>query len=141
LELAAAILPLAPAGTPTALIQEELDLDGMMLDIDEFEPDPTGGGGLRVGRINFTIDPIFDASGAVVFDGGEIFTWDFAFPGPIAPAAFLLHGGHLWDTAFSVMGTFGTATENVNGIEAVPEPAAGVLLVLGMLLLCWQRRR
>ena len=141
-ELAAAIFPLAPAGTPIQVLQEELDLDGMMLDINEFEPDPVGGGaGVRVGRINFSIDPIIDASGAVVFDGGEIFTWDFAFPGPIVPAAFLSHGGHLWDTAFSVIGTFGTATENVNGIEAVPEPAASFLLVLGMMLLGWQRRR
>jgi hypothetical protein len=140
-DLVAAIFPLAPVGTPIDLLQEELDLDGMMLDIQEFEEAiPGGPPGVSVGRINFTIDPITDPNGLVVFDGGEIFTWDFALPGPIAPAAFLFHGGHLWDTAFPVMATYGTLSENVNGIEAVPEPATGLLLAVGMLFLGRRRR-
>jgi hypothetical protein len=142
-ELAAAISTLAPVGTSIDLLQNELDLDGMMLNIEQFEPEiPGGPAGLRVGSIHFTIDPIIDPlTGVVVFDGGEIFTWDFAFPGPIAPAGFLSHGGHLWDTAFGVMTTFGTATENVNGIESVPEPATTLLAALAITSFCVLGRR
>ncbi len=152
LELAAAITPLAPFGIDDhQTIQEQLDLDGMMLNILNFEPGddvPGSPGGTRTGSINFTIDPITRTDGTTVFDGGEIFTWDFDFSAlapPPVPAAFLKHGGHLWDTAFPVMGTFMTATENVNGIESVfeviPEPSSVMLAVIGLLSLAGYRRR
>ena len=152
-ELAAAIAPLAPLPADDLdIIQEQLDLDGMMLDILAFEEGddvPGSPGGTRTGSINFTIDPITRTDGTTVFDGGEIFVWDFDFsPMALPPvaASFLKHNGHLWDTAFPVMATFLTATENVNGIEAVntiPEPSSIMLSVIGLLSLagCGRRRR
>ena len=144
-EIAAAIAPLAPAGTTVEDIEPFLDLDGMMLNIGEFV-ESTGEPvfATRTGSIHFTIDPISDSTGGVIFDGGEIFTWDFVLPGPAGAAAFLFHGGHFWDTAFPVMTTFGTPTENVNGIEAVqeiPEPSSLVLTLLALLSLSGYGRR
>lgn len=78
------------------IIAEDIDLDAMM----------TFGS-----NIMFSVDPIIDKG----LDGGEIFVWD----GVAASAIFLTHGGHIWDTTFDVMGTFGTATENINALEAV----------------------
>lgn len=114
-ELAAAI------GLPTNLLSD-FDLDGLMTSGEE---------------ILFSIAPI-----AGVFDGGEIWTWNKAVGGA---ASFLDHGGHLWDTDFEVMLTFGTASENVDALEAVdgicppnvpcqvPEPnSAWGLLALGV---------
>ena len=103
---------------------EAVDLDAMMLYGD---------------RIIFSIAPIAN------YDGGEIFTWDSALGGP---AAFLNHGGHLWDTAFDVCAhTLNcVGTQNVDAIEAiaVPEPAAwaGIagLLCLGGGLVARLRR-
>ncbi|MBN2022360.1 MAG: hypothetical protein JW809_06155 [Pirellulales bacterium] len=87
--------------------------------------------------ILFSIEPVAN------FDGGEIWVWD----GNVAnPAQFLYHGGHLWDTAFDVMGTFGTASENIWALEAVstPEPAS-VLVWLLLAVSCgapaWRRWR
>ncbi|MEQ9455645.1 MAG: hypothetical protein RLN76_13770 [Phycisphaeraceae bacterium] len=71
------------------------------------------------------------------FDGGEIFVYD----GPGSTTRFLDHGGHLWDTAFDIVGTFGPNglglpifSENINALEAVatPEPASAVLLTLAL---------
>ncbi|MEL7038113.1 MAG: hypothetical protein AAFO04_21230 [Cyanobacteria bacterium J06592_8] len=62
--------------------------------------------------IMFSIDPISE----VGLDGGEIWVWDRASGNP---ANFLNHGGNLWDTNFDVMATFGTASENINSLEAV----------------------
>ncbi len=83
-------------------LENDIDLDAMMMF------------GMS---ILFSIDPLD------VFDGGEIWEWDGTTPGG---ATFLNHGGHLWDTTFDVMGTFGTASENVNALEAaaVPEPTS-----------------
>ncbi len=61
-------------------------------------------------KIMFSIDPIQG------LDGGEIFVYDQS----TRKSSFLKHGGHLWDTSFDVMGTFGTASENINALEAVP---------------------
>ena len=61
-------------------------------------------------EIMFSIDPIQG------LDGGEIFVYDQS----TGNSSFLKHGGHLWDTSFDVMGTFGTASENINALEAVP---------------------
>ena len=147
-ELAGAILGLAPDGTTVDLLVEELDLDGMMLDIQEYSPPDhaSGASAVRIGRIHFTIDPIVNPTdGSVVFDGGEIFTWDFSSLGPTPGASFLSHGGHLWDTAFPVMATFGTASENVNGIEsvsAIPEPSSILCIgVVALGLMCWKWKR
>lgn len=60
-------------------------------------------------QIIFSIDPIQG------LDGGEIFFYDKA----TGNSSFFKHGGHVWDTSFDVMGTFGTATENINALEAV----------------------
>ncbi len=140
-ELAAAIAGLATIPVPPSLLQESLDLDALMLN-DVFYEEVPGAIPVRRARLNFSIDPIVDpATGAVVFDGGEIFVWDFDSTMPIMPASFLLHGGHLWDTAFPVMATFGTATENVNGLESVPEPATAVGLLTLVCLWIGQRRR
>ena len=67
----------------------------------------------------------------VTFDGGEIFEYD----DPTTPTRFLNHGGHLWDTAFDVRGTFNLLNENIDALEAVsavPEPSCIAMLLLGI---------
>lgn len=87
----------------------EFDVDGLMTFGDE---------------IMFSITPISN-----VFDGGEIWTWKKGDP----TAQYLNHGGHLWNTDFDVMGTFGTASENVDALEAVvPEPSS-VMGIIGLV--------
>lgn len=95
---------------------EVLDVDAMM----------TSGG-----SILFSVAPLSVPSplgGTFDLDGGEIFVLD----GVGQATYFLDHGGHLWDTAFDVMGTFGLLSENINALEAVstPEPSTALLLVL-----------
>ena len=70
-------------------------------------------------------------------DGGEIWVWDKSTGGP---AAFLVHGGHTWDTAHDVSGHFGGVDENINAMEAVPEPMTICLLGLGGLGLLRRKR-
>lgn len=72
-----------------------VNLDAMMVSGDE---------------IIFSVDAIEG-----FLDGGEIFVYDQS----TGNSNFLKHGGHLWDTSFDVMGTFGTASENINALEAV----------------------
>jgi hypothetical protein len=86
----------------------------------------------------FSIRPVSDPTG-LSFDGGELWYWD----SKTASASFLDHGGHLWDTAFDVMGTFGVNSENVASIEAVPEPSSVALVMgsLGLLAAAIRRRR
>ncbi len=83
-------------------------------------------------RILFSIDPID------IFDGGEIWAWD----SKNTFANFLVHGGHVWDTAFDVMGTYGTASEDVNALEAVAatSPSTILLFSLGGVALGWRKR-
>ncbi|MEX0937982.1 MAG: PEP-CTERM sorting domain-containing protein [Pirellulales bacterium] len=76
-------------------------------------------------------------------DGGEI----FVYTDPNSPTSFLRHGGHEWDTAFDVMGTFNVLSENINALEAVsvPEPSSLVLALLAIAGLIgrplWRTRR
>ncbi len=85
-------------------------------------------------KILFSIEPLTLLDGSVLFDGGEIWTYTL---GSGEPAQFLNHGGHVWDTAFDVRGTFGVFSENVDALEALPVPApvpeAGALAASGLL--------
>ena len=117
-ELAAAIAPLK--GFTGIDIEAAFNLDGHMVGFE---------------TIMFTIDPItHPTSGGPLFDGGEIFVYTLG--AGAGAATYLTHGGHFWDTAFDVRGTFGVASENVNALEAVsviPEP--GSILLLGTSLI------
>jgi hypothetical protein len=108
----------------------EVDVDALMTFDD-------GDGVLEPGDFfMFSVRPTF--TGTVDFDGGEII-WGSLGSG----FGYLFHGGHLWDTAFDVAGTFG-GLENVDGLEAVatPEPSAMALAVCGCMgLLAFRRRR
>ena len=56
----------------------------------------------------------------------------------VGAATFLFHGGEIWDTAHTVMAHHGTASENVNALEAastIPEPSSIALLGMGGLAL------
>jgi hypothetical protein len=99
-------------------------------------------------QVNFSIRPLdlapFSQPGGPLlptFDGGEIFVYD----APLVPTKFLDHGGHLWDTAFDVRGTFHVNHENVDALEAVatavPEPASLFVAALGIVAGCCFRRR
>jgi hypothetical protein len=84
-------------------------------------------------EVLYSIRPLAVPGTPIAFDGGEI----FVYTGPNAPTKFLDHGGHLWDTAFDVMGTFQLQHENVDVLEAaatfVPEPGTCALAALGLL--------
>ena len=101
-------------------LTNDIDLDAMMM---------------NAGGIMFSITPID------IFDGGEIWVWDGA---PGSNAAFLSHGGHLWNSAFDVSAAVENtlnlpypffANENINALESVatPEPATMLLLGSGLL--------
>lgn len=93
-------------------------------------------------QVTFSIRPIdLTPAAPLILDGGEIFEYD----GPGIPTRFLRHGGHLWDTAFDVRGTFSLISENIDAIEAVaqfvPEPSSLLLVLLGVSLLTNHRPR
>jgi hypothetical protein len=99
-------------------------------------------------QVTFSIRPLDLApfsppSGPLLptFDGGEIWEYD----GAAVPTKFLNHGGHLWNTAFDVRGTFLLNNENVDAIEAVatfvPEPAGLALLLIGLCAISSRARR
>jgi hypothetical protein len=105
----------AAIGQPNLLPQ--IDLDALMM----------GGE-----QLLFSIRPIDG-----FFDGGEIWSWD-----GIGLAAFLSHGGHLWDTANDVTVLLGA--ENVDALEAVsavPEPSSLSLTLFAALGALALRRR
>lgn len=125
-DIAAAITPLFPG---LDITDAKIDLDGLMT----WEND-----------ILFSLKPIDGDNDAIItdndpskdLDGGEIFVWRAT-----KPAKFLIHGGHVWDTAFNVKDTveFWTGlkvNENIDALEAVavPEPSTFLsLLTLGTL--------
>jgi ABC-type uncharacterized transport system YnjBCD ATPase subunit len=92
----------------------------------------------------FSVLPIdLDGDGVITedvngvdIDGGEIYVYQKG-----TGVSFLFHGGHLWDTAFDVTGTYGLDNENIDALEAVatrvPEPSSllslGLVSLLGLL--------
>lgn len=92
------------------------DVDALMVQnggtLEEFEPGD---------EILFSLRPIQDPTGGLGgLDGGEIFHLKMGAVGAAPSVAFLNQGGVLWDTANDVMGLFGSNSENIDGIEAVP---------------------
>jgi len=106
-------------------LADTIDLDALMT-YDMGGDDYFGTGD----SVLFSIEPIAG------FDGGEIWVWSSG-----GPATFLSHGGHLWNTVFNVMAAFGVDSENINALEAVPEPATLALLALGGLGALLRRRK
>jgi len=108
--------------------QELIDLDALMVwdtnGDDQFGPGDS---------ITFSIVETLSKGG--VFDGGEIWVWNFG-----NPAIFLVHGGEVWNTAHTVALDWGVTTEDIDALEAVPEPATLSLLALGGLALIRRRR-
>ena len=94
-------------------------------------------------QVTFSIQPLDLTQFGVPFnfDGGEIFEYD----GPGIATRFLNHGGHVWDTAFDVNGTFHVNNENIDALEAVaqlvPEPSSTALFLVGILAACGFKRR
>lgn len=91
-------------------------------------------------QVTYSIRPLQVPGTPFVFDGGEIFEYD----GPGVPTRFLDHGGHKWDTAFDVMGTFHLTNENIDALEAassVPEPACLALVLCGLFTWCGVLRK
>jgi len=126
----------AVTGVPEADLPD-LDLDAMMVfdmlgEIGTDNPyDPF------VDNIMFSVRATGNA--ALILDGGEIFVNAPGNPGgPIQ--GFLIHGGELWDTAHTVGLDFGVGTEEVNALEAIPEPATLLVLAFGGLGLLRRRR-
>ena len=119
----------AAIGAPA--LEQQIDLDAMMVFDDIGDETFTAPGD----TIMFSIAPIPGA-----FDGGEIWVWNV---GAGIPAPFLVHGGEVWST--SVMGHFAgygfIVDENINALEAVPEPATLAVLLVGGLLVLKRRTR
>jgi hypothetical protein len=110
-----------------------IDVDALMVS------DLTGQGKWEAGdRIMFSLAPIVDAAGITVYDGGEIWVWQFG-----GAATFLNHGGETWDTIHDVSKHFahlGMQGENINALEAVPAPGSLALLAMSGLIAARRRR-
>ena len=144
--------------------RDVIDVDGTMAR-DVGDASPTAALWDVGDELLFTIDPvdrmtIIDATGKTtdvlgIIDGGEIMHLVKTAPG-VGPGtfsiSFLKHGGHTWDTAFDVAGTFGYAFEDVDALEAVgtltgdtdvPEPSSLLLLgfAVGIAGLGYRRRQ
>lgn len=105
---------------------QEIDVDALMVNDLTTVGDWEGND-----EVLFSLRPVLDPTGALALDGGEIFHWING-----VGMSFLVHGGVKWDTANDVMGLFGSASENINALEAVsmeetiPEPS--LLLPVGL---------
>jgi len=134
----------AVIGIDGALLESNIDLDAMMTFDDCGTPggpgSPPCSSKFPDAKIMFSLAPLTGPGFAL--DGGEIFVWN-GVVGAGLSASYLSHGGHIWDTAFDVMGTFGTASENINALEAVvmPVPATLALFGVGLVGLGLARRR
>ncbi len=120
------------AGSIGLALDDEVDLDALMVsDVNGLTTTFDVGD-----SILFSIRPF----GA--FDGGEI----WILTAGAGPATFLLHGGHLWDTAFDVSTALGGGvSENIDGLEAISVPEPSTILFLtaaaGYVVLLRVRRR
>jgi hypothetical protein len=141
--------------TPAQLADLEagIDLDAMMVDGDpEQSTGDTPSPGTAPTKLIWSVRPIAVAAdpgggnpAPISLDGGEIFVGDCLG----GPAVFLTHGGHVWDTPFPVMATFGLVSENVNALEAVANgpkvPTLGPVALVGLTAamggLAWLRLR
>ncbi len=144
--------------------RHRIDVDGTM--VNDVGVDPGAAPGWSVGdELLFTIDPVVGGTTlgptggpggpAPLIDGGEIMHLVKVAPGSgpgTFAISFLSHGGHVWDTAFDVSGTFGYYFEDVDALEAVgtltgdedfdtPEPSSLTLLALGAIGLVASVRR
>ena len=114
-------------------LANEIDVDAMMV-----------GDAIPDGQIDLEIDDTFQPGDSIMFsiapiadfDGGEIWVWDLG----AGPANYLTHGGEIWDTAHSVMDHFGVPIENINALEAVPEPGSLSLLLLAVMVVAGRVR-
>jgi hypothetical protein len=125
----------------TSLLLNELDVDALM--VNEFgsvDGDFDVGDRLLVSFQPITVIAVPGGPSGVVLDGGEIFLLDFTAVAGVT-ASYLFHGGHLWDTAFDVMGTFGVLSENVDALEAIASVPAPSALMGGLVLLVAAMRR
>jgi len=96
--------------------QDYIDVDAMM--VFDIEGDMAFGPG---DRLIFSLRPgvvVTVLGNTFVTDGGEIFVWDNG-----QAVTFLLHGGRVWDNANPVAQIFGTLSENIDALDAVPEDA------------------
>jgi hypothetical protein len=75
---------------------------------------------------------LFSIRGAGGWTGAEIVHLRFG-----SPASFLFHGGHDWDPSFVLASAFPveSSDQEVDAIEAVPEPGTLLVLACGSLLL------
>ncbi len=91
---------------------EYIDLDAMMVyDIADDGIFASGD------SIIFSIKEILSGEGdeeVVVFDGGEIWVWNF----DDGKAEFLIHGGEIWNTDYDLSSAFSVDTEDVNALGA-----------------------
>jgi hypothetical protein len=82
----------------------EVDVDALMVRNVGAKEDPDVGDEI-----------LFSIHAAGNFDGGEIIQLPV-----VGTPSFLEHGGHTWDTAFSVIDAFGSDSEDIDAIEAFP---------------------
>ena len=107
-----------------------VDIDGIMIwDVSNGDEGPCDGLFSAGDKIIFSIKAV--SSGGVSFDGGEIWVYEYGD----AAATFLEMGDHTWNTANNVRSIFGVDTEEIDALEALPEPATVALLGIGLLVL------